>query len=166
MLAYHFTINHIREKHMRIRIFLCGLIIFGVKCASLQIETDESQSIQGKWEMACLRCAKPKTFFVTFTANNQIGGDKTTLCENLMPTVFFPSLIIDRAENCKMTWQRSQNQNEITIVTGKMTAKYKVKQVTHQKSIFFEAVYVPDVPAMPSPGKFEIIFLVKRLADS
>lgn len=151
---------------MRIKIIFCGLLIFGAKCASLQKETYESQSINGKWEMTCLRCMKPVTFFVSFTTDNQIAGDKAILCENLMPTALFPSLLIDRAENCKMTWQRIKNENEVTVVTGKMTAKYKFKQVAHKESTFFEAVHMPDIPATPSPSKFEIIFLVKRLANS
>lgn len=166
MSACPFTISRIQKGRMRIKIFIFGLVLFGVKCASLQKESYESQSIDGKWEMACLRCAKPETFVVSFTTNNQIEGNKATLCENLMPTVLFPSLLIDRAENCKMTWQRIKNENEVTVVTGKMTAKYKFKQVAHKESTFFEAVHMPDIPATPSPSKFEIIFLVKRLANS
>lgn len=166
MSAYPFIISRIQKGHMRIKIFIFGLVLYEANCASLQKESYESQSIDGKWEMACLRCAKPETFVVSFKTDNRIEGNKATLCENLMPTALFPSVVIDRAENCQMTWQRIQNQNEITLVTGKMTAKYKFKQVAHKESTFFEAVYIPDIPTMASPGKFEIIFLVKRLANS
>lgn len=151
---------------MKIKIFIFGLVLFGANCASLQRESYESQSIDGKWEMACLRCAKPETFVVSFTTNNQIEGNKATLCENLMPTAFFPSFMIDRAENCKMTWLRMRNENEVTVVSGKLSAKYKFKQVTHKESTFFEAAYIPDVTVLSSSGKFKIIFLVKRLASS
>ncbi len=149
---------------MKIKICIFGLVLFGANCASIHKEVYESQSIDGKWEMACLRCAKPETFVVSFTANNQIEGNKATLCENLMPTALFPSFVIDTAKNCKVIWQRIQNENEVTIITGKLTAKYKFKQVAHKESNFFEAVYMPDVTVLPSSGKFEIIFLVKRIA--
>lgn len=143
------------------------LILFSLLmgCATLPPENFKGPTIAGNWEIACLRCTNPGSFKVIFQPDGKIQGNTGEFCKNLLPIALLPQTITGGPENCTLLWRRVDSENEISAKYERITLSYKVRQVSHKDSTFFEMIHQPEVQGSllsVSAEKFELTFLAKQ----